>query len=132
MEMIGTTSIIALIVMIMSVLKSAFKKYSNFINFIPLISALLGATLGLIAFYAIPTIVPTDNLFHAIIYGLLNGLSTSGSVSLISNIKDFVITKKALKENSNNLLPSESINAEEDIKQENSVPTTENDSTKIN
>ena len=90
MEMIGMPVTIALTYAIVSVLRVAFKKYPSFENFVPLISSVLGAVLSIVEFYAFPSIVLTQNIFHAILAGLFMGLSASGSELLVKQIKDYV------------------------------------------
>lgn len=97
MEMISVPSIMMIVFAIISLLKIALKKYNSFINFIPLISGLLGAVLGIIAFYLIPTIMPTDNFFHAILFVLFSGLSSTGTEQLILQLKNFSEEKKKEK-----------------------------------
>lgn len=94
MEMISVPSIMAIVGIIITLLKLAFKKYDNFANFVPLLSSLLGAILGIVAFYAVPAIMPTDNIFHAILFGLFSGMSATGSEQLIVQLKQYVATKK--------------------------------------
>lgn len=94
MEMISVPSIMAIVYSLIMLLKLAFKKYNSFTNFIPIVAGLLGAILGIVAFYAVPVIMPTDNLFHAILFGLFSGLSSVGSESLVLQLKEFTASKK--------------------------------------
>lgn len=48
-------------------------------EWLPLISGGLGLTLGLIAFYALPSIVPSETLGITIAYGFFCGLAATGS-----------------------------------------------------
>lgn len=94
MEMISVPSIMAIVYALIMLLKLAFKKYTAFTNFVPIVAGLLGAILGIVAFYAVPVIMPTDNLFHAILFGLFSGLSSVGSESLVLQLKQFTTAKK--------------------------------------
>ena len=94
MEMISVPSIIVVVFSIVELLKLTFKKFPTFTNFISLVSALVGAICGLIIFYAFPSIVPTDNVFHSILMGLFDGLSATGSQQLVIQIKDLINAKK--------------------------------------
>lgn len=51
-------------------------------------------------FYITPEIIPTDNVYHSIIEGLVIGLSSTGSIEMITKIKDLM---KIKKEKSNSL-----------------------------
>ena len=41
--------------------------------------------------------MPTDNIFHAIWFGTLSGLTTTGSQQMIVQIKQFVVENKNKK-----------------------------------
>ena len=79
---------------LIGILKLIFKKYSNFNTFITIISGILGALLGLLFFYIAPEIIPTDNVYHSIIEGLVIGLSSTGSIEMVTKIKDLIKLKK--------------------------------------
>lgn len=84
------------------------------INFIPLLSGVLGAVLGIVSFYAVPSIMPTDNVFHAILFGLFSGLSATGSENLVLQLKQFVSLKKDLTTNTSNIdVKNESLSIEQ-------------------
>lgn len=122
--MISLPSIMTIVFTIVSLLKLAFKKYKNFENFVPMIAGVLGAIVGLVAFYVVPTIVPTDNVFHALIFGLTNGLSTTGCVQLVGQIKALTQTTKTDTTNvANNNTTITQENNDNTITQENNVST---------
>lgn len=50
---------------------------------IPLISAVLGIACGLICFYLVPTIVPTNNVVIAVVIGAASGLTATGFNQII-------------------------------------------------
>lgn len=56
-------------------------------RYIPLISAGLGVVIGVIAFFAVPGVVPTDNLLVAIVIGGASGLSATGFNQIVKQLK---------------------------------------------
>lgn len=97
MEIVSVSSIFAIVVIVVEILKLCFKKFVNFTNFIPLIASLLGAILGIIAYYCITSIIPVANVFHAIITGLMTGFSAVGSNQMILRFKELVEKNKQKK-----------------------------------
>ena len=67
-------------------LKSAFGKILKFLNFIPIIAGGLGACLGIILFYLLPSQIPADNFIGALFLGLFSGLSATGSNQIIKQM----------------------------------------------
>lgn len=90
MEMLSVPIIAVLVFSLIELLKVPLKQFPKFLVFIPLISGILGGVLGIIAFFAIPTLIPTGNIFHAILVGILSGLSATGSHQLVNQIKNHV------------------------------------------
>ena len=62
-----------------NLIKHAVNESEKFKRLIPLISAALGAIIGVTAFYAAPGVVPADNVLMAIIIGGASGLSATGT-----------------------------------------------------
>ncbi|MCM1532848.1 MAG: phage holin family protein, partial [Ruminococcus flavefaciens] len=62
------------------------KENETFKRFIPLIAAALGAVLGVIAFYALPSIIPADNVFVALLIGIASGLTATGTNQIIKQL----------------------------------------------
>lgn len=98
MEIISVSSISIFVLIVEQILRNSFKKFEKFLNFIPLISALTGGILGLILFFTLPEIIPVTNFIHAIIVGMISGLSATGSNEAINKIKEFVAIKKQSKQ----------------------------------
>ncbi|MEG1711009.1 MAG: phage holin family protein [Clostridia bacterium] len=88
MEMLSVPIIATLVLALLEIIKVPFKDKPKFNNFIPLIAGVLGILLGIVAFYAAPTLIPTTNIFHAILVGFLSGLSATGSHQLVKQIFD--------------------------------------------
>ncbi len=54
-------------------------KAEKWVRLIPLWAALLGVVLGIVAFYAVPAIIPADNVLVAILVGGASGLAATGT-----------------------------------------------------
>lgn len=78
--------IATLVYWIINLVKSATNNNEKFKRLIPLISAGLGAVLGVIAFYAVPNIVVADNVFVAVIIGGASGLSATGANQIMKQL----------------------------------------------
>lgn len=77
-EIISVPVIVSLVYGILAIYKQIVKS-ENLIRLIPLWAALLGAILGVIAFYAVPEIIPADNILMAILIGGASGLAATGT-----------------------------------------------------
>ena len=55
-------------------------------RFIPLVAAALGAALGVVAYFAVPSIVPAENVFVAILIGIASGLTATGTNQIIKQL----------------------------------------------
>ncbi len=69
-----------------NLIKYAVKENETFKRFIPLVSAILGAILGIICFYAVPEIIFSQNVFIALITGGASGLSATGCNQIIKQL----------------------------------------------
>lgn len=87
MEMLSVPIIATIVFSLVQLIKVICKNCTKFSAFIPLISGVLGGVLGVVAFFTVPTLIPTANIFHAFIVGLLSGLSATGSHQLVTQIK---------------------------------------------
>lgn len=61
-----------------NVIKYAFRKNETLLNFAPLLSLALGVVYGLICFFAVPEIIPTNNFVVAVVLGGASGLTATG------------------------------------------------------
>lgn len=87
MEILSVPVIAMMVFGLIELIKLPLKSVPNFTNFIPLVSGLLGGILGLTAYFVAPAIIPSSNVFHAILVGGLSGLSATGSHQLVKQIK---------------------------------------------
>ena len=87
LEMISVPSIVVIVYSVIAVINQAVNGNEKLKRFIPLISMGLGVILAIIAFYAIPSIIPAENIFAAIIIGGASGLSTTGIHQAFKQLK---------------------------------------------
>lgn len=85
---IGSVPAIAAVVYwIVNLIKYTAKYNEKLLTFVPLISSVLGVVCGLIAFFAIPDIMPTDNILVAVVLGASSGLTATGFNQIIKQLK---------------------------------------------
>ena len=68
-----------------------YKQITNgkeqYMKLIPIIAALLGALIGVIAFYAYPSVLMAENIGQALIMGGASGLSATGANQIIKQLQ---------------------------------------------
>ena len=91
LELISVPAIATIVYWVINIIKYAVQENEKFKRFIPLISAALGAVLGVVAFYALPSIIPADNVCVAILVGGASGLTATGTNQIIKQLtkKDY-------------------------------------------
>jgi len=75
---VSIPTIAAIVYWVINLLKYTTKEDEKFLQWIPLLSATLGVVVGLIAFFFVPGIMPTENIFVAIVLGGASGLTATG------------------------------------------------------
>lgn len=88
LELISVPTIATIVYWVINLIKYAVKNNETFKRFIPLLSAALGAILGVIAYFALPSIVPADNVCVAILIGGASGLTATGTHQVIKQLGD--------------------------------------------
>ena len=83
LELISVPAIATIVYWVINIIKYAVQENEKFKRFIPLISAALGAVLGVVAFYALPSIIPADNVCVAMLVGGASGLTATGTNQII-------------------------------------------------
>ena len=86
LELISVPAIAKIVYWVMNIIKYAVQDNEKFKRFIPLISAALGAVLGLVAYYAVPSIIPAANVCVALLIGGASGLSATGTNQIIKQL----------------------------------------------
>lgn len=79
LEIVSVPVIIGIVYFVMEVYKALVKSApAVWTNLIPVWAAILGLGLGVIAYFFVPTIMPADDIFTAILIGLASGLGAVG------------------------------------------------------
>ncbi len=86
LELISVPAIATIVYWVINIIKYAVQDNEKFKRFIPLISAGLGAVLGVVAFFALPSIIPADNVCVAILVGGASGLTATGTNQIIKQL----------------------------------------------
>ena len=86
LELISIPAIATVVYWVINLLKYTFNDSEKFKRFIPLTAAVLGTILGVICFYAVPTIIPADNVLVAIVIGGASGLSATGANQVLKQL----------------------------------------------
>lgn len=87
LQIISVPVIATIVYWTVNLIKHATNNSENFKRFIPLVSAGLGATLGIICFYSVPDIIPASNVLVSIISGGASGLAATGTNQIFKQIK---------------------------------------------
>ena len=93
LELISVPAIAAVVYWIINIIKTAVKS-ETFNRFIPLIAAVLGVICGVVCFYAIPSIIPAQNVIVAIIIGGASGLTATGTNQIFKQLTKSNTEKK--------------------------------------
>ncbi len=86
LNIISVPAIAAIVYFVISIIKYAVKGNEKFKRLIPVVAAVLGIILGIVAFYAVPGIIPADNIFTAILIGGASGLTATGANQIIKQL----------------------------------------------
>lgn len=86
LQVISVPAIATIVYWTVNLIKHAVKSDETFKRFIPLISAGLGAILGLFCYYIVPEIIFASNVLVAIITGGASGLSATGANQVIKQL----------------------------------------------
>jgi prolipoprotein diacylglyceryltransferase len=86
LQIISVPAIATAVYWAVNLIKYAVNNNEKFKRFIPLLSVGLGAVLGVICFYAVPSIIAAPNVLIAIISGGASGLSATGCNQIIKQL----------------------------------------------
>lgn len=80
-------AIVAVVYWIVNLIKYTTKNNEKVLRFVPLISAGLGVLCGVICFFAVPNLLPTNNIVVALVLGGASGLTATGFNQIIKQMK---------------------------------------------
>lgn len=78
-ELLTVPIIVSIVYGAIELLKKAANNNENTMRFIPLVAAVLGAAIGIAAFFTAPEIMPASNAFVATLMGGASGLAATGT-----------------------------------------------------
>ena len=79
-------AIAAIVYTVIDIIKTACGGDEKFKRFIPLAASVLGAVIGVIAFYFVPGVIDTENILVAIVLGAASGLSATGTNQAVKQL----------------------------------------------
>ncbi len=80
---ISVPAIAAAVYFVMKLIRHAAGGNKKFERFIPLMSAGLGVIFGVVCFFALPAIIPADNVVIAIVIGGASGFTAIGTDQML-------------------------------------------------
>lgn len=86
LDAVSVPAIVALVYWVVNLIKYTTNNNEKLLHFIPLISTGLGVVFGLVAFFAVPDIVPTNNILVALVIGGASGLSATGFNQIVKQL----------------------------------------------
>ena len=86
LELISVPAIAAVVYWVVNLIKYIVGDNETFSKFIPLIAAALGIVCGVVCYFAIPSIIPADNVIVAIVIGGASGLTATGANQIIKQL----------------------------------------------
>lgn len=87
-EIVTVPVIVAIVYAIMGIYKKLVAdKAAVWTSLIPVWAGILGAILGVAAFYLVPEAMPADNVLVAVLIGLSSGLGATGANQVYKQIK---------------------------------------------
>lgn len=86
MEIVIIPVITAIVYAVIEIIKTANPGEEKLKRFIPLMAGALGILCGLVAYFFIPGVMPTDNCIIAALIGGASGLASTGLYENIKNI----------------------------------------------
>lgn len=86
LNLISVPAIAAVVYWVINIIKHAVGENEKIKKFIPLIAAALGVVCGIICYYAVPSIIPAENIVVAIVIGGASGLTATGTNQIIKQL----------------------------------------------
>ena len=78
--------IVAAVYWTINLIKYTAKNNETFMRFIPMLAAFLGVLYSVVCYFAVPNLLPVDNLLVAIVLGGASGLTATGFNQVIKQI----------------------------------------------
>jgi hypothetical protein len=87
-ELASVPGIVAVVYFLVNTYKNHVPKTNEvYLKIIPIIAAMLGLALGIVAFYAAKSIMPADNVISAMLVGGASGLAATGTNQILKQLK---------------------------------------------
>lgn len=86
LNLISVPAIAAIVYWVINIVKYAVGTNETFYRFIPLIATTLGIVCGVVCYFALPSIIPADNIAVAIVIGGASGLTATGTNQIIKQL----------------------------------------------
>ena len=86
LDFVAVPVIVTVVYTLISLLKKETKGNEKVLSRLPIIAAAIGAVLGVIGFFAVPTIIPADNVFTALLIGIGSGLAATGTNQIFKQL----------------------------------------------
>lgn len=86
LNLISVPAIAAVVYWVINLIKYTVGEKETFKRFIPLIATGLGIICGVICYFAIPSIIPANNVLIAIVIGGSSGLTATGTNQIIKQL----------------------------------------------
>lgn len=94
-EIVCVPVIVAIVYALMSIYKTYIAKDNEkLIRFIPLIGGGLGIILGIVIYFAFPSLIVATNVFTAILVGCASGLSATGCDQVFKQLTKYGVNIK--------------------------------------
>lgn len=119
LDIVGVPIITTIVTTIIAIVRYALSNSEKFERFVPLVSLILGAVLGITIFYSMPSTFSATNVVDAIFIGGASGLSATGIHQIVVNSK----TKKQKQTDSLHLDEQNTTDEKNTINEQNTTDT---------
>lgn len=86
LELISVPAIAAVVYWLVNLIKYVVGDNKTFKRWIPILATALGVVCGVVCYFAIPTIVPAENILVAIVIGGASGLTATGANQIVKQL----------------------------------------------
>lgn len=88
MKLISVPLIVVLSYLIGEIYKVIFKKKQDLYKLIPVLVSLMGGVIAIIIYITERSIIDVDNIYDALLIGIISGSSSTGANQIIKNLVD--------------------------------------------